>query len=144
MKLGAGRALGVDTDPIAISATERNAALNHVTRRVRARRGSIPSNEPPFDLVVANLIASVLISLAPALHAELAPGGALLASGIFEDRESAVRDAFETAGLEVIRAAREGEWVLLEAVRPAGSRQAREAGAERAVDTIAGPCNSCP
>ena len=90
--------------------------------------------------MLANLIASVLIALAPALHAELAPGGRLLASGIFEDREPDVRAAFEAAGLEVVRADREGEWVA-----PGGGSPGREprAGAERAVDTIGGPCNSC-
>ena len=121
VKLGLGRALGVDTDPIAIEATERNAALNHVARRVRARRGSIPSGAPPFDLVLANLIASVLVALAPALWAELAPGGRLLASGIFVDRQDEVRHAFDDAGLQVVRDDREGEWVLLEAVRSGGS-----------------------
>jgi ribosomal protein L11 methyltransferase len=117
VKLGLGRALGLDTDPIAIAATGHNAARNHVARRVQARRGSIPSGERPFDLVLANLIASVLIALAPALREELAPGGRLLASGIFEDRDGDVRRAFGAAGLEVVRDDREGEWVLLEAER---------------------------
>jgi ribosomal protein L11 methyltransferase len=121
LKLGLGRALGVDTDPIAIAATGRNAARNRVARQLRPRRGSIPTGEPPFDLVLANLIASVLIALAPALRDELAPGGRLLASGIFEDRAGDVRRAFEAAGLEVVRSDREGEWVLLEALRPTGA-----------------------
>jgi ribosomal protein L11 methyltransferase len=121
VKLGLGRALGVDTDPIAVAATQRNAALNRVARRVVARRGSLPTREPPFDLMVANLIASVLIALAPALRVELADGGRLLASGIFVDREAEVRCAFEAEGLEVVREAREGEWVLLEAVRRTGA-----------------------
>ena len=122
VRLGLGSVLGVDTDPIAIAATRQNAARNGVARRVTARQGSLPSGEPPFDLVLANLIASVLIALAERLHAELRPGGRLLASGIFVDREPDVRRAFEAAGFTVVRDEQEGEWVALEAVRAGGDR----------------------
>ena len=77
-KLGAASVLGVDTDPIAIEATTANAARNRLARPDRARAtGSLPTGEPPFDVVLANLIASVLIALARALRDELRPGGVL-------------------------------------------------------------------
>ena len=100
-RLGAAEVVGLDTDPIAIEATVANARRNRVSRRLRARLGTLPSAEGPFDVVLANLIASLLIELAPALHDELAPGGTLVASGIFVDREPEVRAAFEAAGLSV-------------------------------------------
>jgi ribosomal protein L11 methylase PrmA len=59
----------------------------------------------------------VLVPLAPALRDELRPGGSLLASGIFIDREVEVTAAFEAAGLTLVRASIEGDWVALEAVR---------------------------
>jgi ribosomal protein L11 methyltransferase len=118
--LGAGALVGVDSDPIAIEATLANARRNRVARRLRAWQGSLPSGAGPFDLVAANLIASVLIALAGDLAAELRPGGRLLASGIFVDREAAVRAAFEGAGLRVLRRDAEGDWVALEADRPPG------------------------
>lgn len=118
--LGATSLVGVDTDPIAIEATLANARRNRVVRRLRAWRGSLPSGAGPFDLVVANLIASVLIALAGDLAAELRPAGRLLASGIFVDRETAVRAAFEGAGLRVLRREAEGDWVALEAGWPPG------------------------
>jgi ribosomal protein L11 methyltransferase len=117
-RLGARSALGVDTDPIAIEATTANARRNRLARRIRARLGSLPSGEPPFDVVLANLIAGVLVALALALHDELRPGGILVASGIFVDREPEVRLAFEAAGLVVDRRTVEGEWVALEVRRP--------------------------
>ncbi len=117
-KLGAASVLGVDTDPIAVEATAANAARNGLADRISARAGSLPSGELGFDLVLANLIASVLIALAVSLREELRRGGTLLASGIFEDRESDVRAAFEAAGLAVTTHTIEGEWVALEAVRP--------------------------
>jgi ribosomal protein L11 methyltransferase len=117
-RLGAGDLLGVDTDPIAVEATAANARLNGQTRRIRVRRGSVPSGEGPFDLVLANLIASLLVLLAEPLCDELVPGGRILASGIFSDREGDVRAAFEAAGLTVTRRWAEEDWVALEAVRP--------------------------
>ena len=115
LRLGGAEALGVDTDPIAIEATTENARRNRLARRIRAREGSLPTNEPPFDIVVANLIAGVLVRLAPLLRAELSPGGRLVASGIFVDREADVRAAFEAAGLAVAERTGEGDWVALEA-----------------------------
>jgi ribosomal protein L11 methyltransferase len=119
LKLGAATALGLDTDPIAIEATTANARRNALVRRVRVREGSLPSGEAPFDVVLANLIAGLLVPLADGLLGELRPGGHLLASGIFVDREGDVRDAFETAGLDVTGRTAEGDWVALEAVQRA-------------------------
>ena len=116
-KLGAADVLGVDIDPIAIDATLANAATNGLSGVIRARPGSLPSGEPSHDIVLANLIASVLIALAPQLRDELRPGGVLVASGVFVDREDEVRAAFASAGLEVAGRSAEGDWVALEAVR---------------------------
>jgi ribosomal protein L11 methyltransferase len=63
------------------------------------------------------LIASVLISLAGPLRDELRPGGTILASGIFVDREADVRSAFDAVGLAVATRTTEGDWVALEARR---------------------------
>ena len=119
VKLGAASALGVDTDPMAIEATRANARRNHVGGRLSAREGSLPTGDGPFDVVLANLIASLLVRLADDLRAELAPGGALLASGIFVDREAEVLAAFEAAGLRVTDRLADGDWVALEAAAPA-------------------------
>jgi ribosomal protein L11 methyltransferase len=116
VKLGASSALGVDTDPIAIEAMTANARRNRIGGRIRAHEGSLPAGEGPFDVVLANLIASLLVRLAGDLRAELAPDGTLLASGIFVDREAEVRDAFEAAGLRIADRLADGDWVALEAV----------------------------
>jgi len=115
VRLGAASALGIDTDPIAIEATTANARRNRIARRIRAREESVPTGEGPFDVVLANLIASLLVRLAPALRAELAPAGTLLASGIFVDREAEVRDAFELVGLRITSRLAEGDWIAFEA-----------------------------
>jgi ribosomal protein L11 methyltransferase len=118
LKLGAASALGVDTDPIAVEATLANARRNALARRLGARVGSLPTGDAPADVVLANLIAGVLVPLAPLLVDELRPGGTILASGIFSDREIEVRDAFVAAGLAITARTTEGDWVALEARRP--------------------------
>jgi ribosomal protein L11 methyltransferase len=85
---------------------------------VTARVGSLPTGDPPVDVVLANLIAGVLVPLAPLLHDALRTGGTLIASGIFIDREAEVRAAFEAAGLVVGDRTAEGEWIALRAERP--------------------------
>jgi ribosomal protein L11 methyltransferase len=115
VRLGATRVLGLDIDPIAVEATVANARHNRVGKRVRAREGTIPSHEGPFDVVLANLIAGILVELAPNLASELGPGGTLIASGIFIDREPEVRTALARAGFELPRRVVDGDWVALEA-----------------------------
>jgi ribosomal protein L11 methyltransferase len=118
VRLGATRALGVDIDPIAVEATVANARHNRVGKRVRAREGSVPTGEGPFDTVLANLIAGVLMEIAPDLAGELVPGGSLIGSGIFIDREDPTREALEAVGFEVTGRWVESDWVALEAVLP--------------------------
>lgn len=118
---GAGELVGVDPDPIAVEASAANARRNRLARRLKVRTGSLPTGSKPFDVVLANLIASLLIALARQLRAELRPGGTLLASGIFVDREPEVREAFGEAGLRVVDRSAEADWVALVAVGEEGS-----------------------
>jgi ribosomal protein L11 methyltransferase len=121
--LGAGRVRAVDTDPIAVEATLANAARNHV--RIEVDRGSVPLADGPYDLVLANLVAGVLVELADPLARSVRPGrgtagsgGRLLASGIFVEREPEVRRAFAAAGLRVLGREIDGDWVVLDLERP--------------------------
>jgi ribosomal protein L11 methyltransferase len=116
--LGAASVLAVDVDPIAVEASGVNAARNGLGRVITSREGSAPSGDGPFDIVLANLIASLLVRLADGLVEDLRPGGTLLASGIFENREADVVAAFTARGLRVADRRAEGEWVALEVVRP--------------------------
>ena len=116
--LGAREVLAVDVDPIAVEASAANARRNRLGRVITAREGSAPTGAGPFDVVLANLIASLLIGLADGLVADLRPGGTLLASGIFENREAEVVDAFTERRLHVAARRSEGDWVALELVRP--------------------------
>ena len=71
---GAGRVLGVDTDPIAVEATRCQCPAQPPRRRIRRAR-ALPSGEARSTSSLANLIASVLVAIAAELVADLRPGG---------------------------------------------------------------------
>ena len=116
--LGAREVLAVDVDPIAVEASAANARRNRLGRVITAREGSAPSGDGPFDVVLANLIASLLIRLADGLVEDVRPGGTLLASGIFDNREAEVVAAFTERGMRLADRRAEGDWVALELARP--------------------------
>lgn len=110
----------LDISEVAVRVARENVAINHLTHLVRVGEGSIEAVAGErFDLILANIIASVLADLAPQLAAALRPGAEVLASGIIEERADLVREAFRTAGLQLVREASEGDWWLLVARRPA-------------------------
>lgn len=120
LRLGADAAVGYDTDEVAVAATLANAALNGLSGQVAARLGSLPERTVErYPLVVANLVASLLVELAPRLAGHLDAGGTLLASGILESRADEVVVALQVAGLRVMTRRQDGDWLSLRAIRPA-------------------------
>lgn len=114
LRLGAQRAVGLDTDPLAVEATVANAERNGLAGGLAASVGTLPARPAErFPLVLANLVAAVLVELAPRLAAHLAPEGTLLASGIISPRADEVLEAMRAAGLEPRRRRDDGEWVSL-------------------------------
>ena len=114
LQLGAERAIGLDTDPLAVEAAMANAERNGLADRLVTSVGTLPETPTAsYPLVLANLVAVVLVDLAPRLAGHLAPSGQLLASGIIEPKADAVIAALATAGLGVVTRLDDGEWVSL-------------------------------
>ena len=109
----------LDTDPIAVEATEQNVERNGLSAQIEVGQGSTiaASEAGPYDLVVANILASVIIELARPLYTLIEPGGMLISSGIFIDRGEAVIEALTAAGLPVQERVQEGDWLCLVSVR---------------------------
>lgn len=96
LKLGAARAVAVDIDPQALTATRDNAAQNGVAPQLDVYEpGALPAGT--FDVVLANILAQPLVALAPALTARLKPGGALVLAGLLERHEEEVGTAYRAA-----------------------------------------------
>ncbi|MDQ6694386.1 MAG: 50S ribosomal protein L11 methyltransferase [Chloroflexota bacterium] len=117
------RLVAVDTDNIAVEATRENVERNGLATQIRVEGGSTGAAQQarpydlPYDLVVANILASVIIELAKPIHALVKPGGMLLSSGIFIDRGESVVEALEKIGLPVRERRQEGDWLCLVSVR---------------------------
>jgi ribosomal protein L11 methyltransferase len=117
--LGA-RVTGVDTSEVAVEVARKNAVVNGLTGRIEVHHGSIDVVAGRrYDLVLANIIASVLSDMAPKLAAALEPGAELLSSGIIDERTDLVREAYTQAGLTVTEETSEGEWRMIAARAPA-------------------------
>lgn len=115
--LGAERVTGVDVDPVAVRVARENLDRNGFGDRAQVRQfEGVPEGE--HDLVLANIVASVLVELAPRLARAAKPGGRLILGGIIDDRRDEVVEAFTRQGLE-LEAEREREgWVGLRLRRP--------------------------
>ena len=113
MKLGAGRAGGVDVDPQAIRASDDNARANGVTAHF-----CLPDalDAGVHDVVVANILANPLILLAPALSARVRGGGRIALSGILDAQAEGVADAY-APWFTLAPWRRDDGWVILAGVR---------------------------
>jgi len=107
--------IGLDIDPQAVFCAAENAQANGVAKALRTAVGSLDCLAPGerFDVVVANILAQPLTAMAPHLAARVAPGGALILSGILAEQADAVAAAYRRTGLPepVIRLS--GEWAAL-------------------------------
>ena len=114
LRLGAASAVGYDTDALAVEAAAANADRNGVAEWLDVRHGSLPETaEERFPLVLANLVAALLVDLAPRLAAHVETGGVLVAGGIVAERADEVVEALRGAGLHLAEKRDDGEWVAL-------------------------------
>lgn len=117
-KLGAGRVVAVDLDPVAVEVARENVEVNGVQDTVTVVQGDLAAGvSGEFDIIVANIIADVIIRLLPDVPKLLAPGGRFIGCGIIDERRQDVERAVGAAGLRVDHVRTSGDWVLVSAVR---------------------------
>jgi ribosomal protein L11 methyltransferase len=112
-RLGAGRVVAVDLDPKAAAVAADNAERNGVA--IETLAGELADTPPGrFDLVVANILAGPIVTLAPALVERLRrPGGRLVVSGILAEQADDVAAALAAAGAEELETRHSGDWVAI-------------------------------
>jgi ribosomal protein L11 methyltransferase len=118
VRLGAAHVAAFDTDALAVRATQDNAAQNGVTERIHVWRGELGTTAAaagagPWDIVVANILAPVIIQLLgkDGLLGYVAPDGYLILSGIIDEQGPDVEAALAAAGGQVRRIISAGDWV---------------------------------
>lgn len=116
--LGCREAVGCDIDPKAPDVAMDNAALNGIgADRFRVCAGDILADRgmraalgTNFDIVLANIVADVILPLAPLSREFLAPGGTFVTSGIIEGRQDEIEHALKKAGYSIEKHFCEEEW----------------------------------
>ncbi len=101
------RAVGVEIDPVALKNAARNVAANGV--EVELVCGSAADIEGRYPVVVANILATILVEIAPDVRARC--GADLILSGVLEGQVDGVLDAY--APLRLVERRMEGEWAVL-------------------------------
>ena len=126
LRLGAKSAIGVDIDPKAENIARENAAYNGFSApEFTALTGNVTEDRAmmeqlaaaEYDIVLVNIVADVIIGLAPVLPNFLTKNSILLCSGILDTRLADVTAALERAGLKVTDIHAKEDWRSLCAQR---------------------------
>ena len=119
LALGAGSAVGVDIDPKAEDIARENAGYNGFGPEVfTALTGNVTEDKAlmeglrqrPWDMVLVNIVADVIIGLAPVLPNFLGKDTVLLCSGILDVRLEDVTSALEKAGIRIEEVKQKEDW----------------------------------
>jgi ribosomal protein L11 methyltransferase len=110
----AAAGLAVDNDPEATACTQENLDRNQIAS-VRVATGTLAAatGAGPFDVVLANIQADVLLAIADQFPAQLAPGSALILSGLLTGHADGVADRYRALGLTLTATREEDEWTAL-------------------------------
>lgn len=118
LKLGAATAEGVDIDPVAVRTAGENAALNGVADKLTVLVGDLSDQATGrYDVVLANIVANAIMSLAPAVPALMQDDGVFIASGIIDTRKDEVVAALQAAGLRVVKVVEKRGWECIHCVK---------------------------
>ncbi|GFE88205.1 50S ribosomal protein L11 methyltransferase [Steroidobacter agaridevorans] len=117
-KLGAAEVLAIDIDPQALLATHDNAERNGVAQLIVARLADseAESHGAPADILLANILAGPLESLAPAFASRVRAGGRLVLSGILRNQAEAVATTY-APWFDIAPVVVRDDWARLDGVR---------------------------
>jgi ribosomal protein L11 methyltransferase len=121
---GAESVMAIDVDPISVAATRENGALNKVQDVIQVEHGTlagsdrspeIPVHNRPgyYDLALVNILAGVIVVMAPGIAAAVRQGGLVVASGIITDGADRVIERLAEVGLSLVERLEEKDWVAL-------------------------------
>ena len=119
--LGAKPETVVDIDPHCLTCAQENAERNGVTLGKAlcgdALRDPALADEigADYDVICANIVADIIIGMAPMFAEKLVPGGTLITSGIIAPRADEVGEALEKAGFTLLDRAESSDWAAFTA-----------------------------
>ncbi len=111
------RIMATDIDPVAIEVTAENAAVNDVPNiDLVVADGTLDpavTQAAPYDLVIANILAGPLVSMAPEIASIAAPRATIVLAGLLETQRESVVAAYRTCGCALEAVDRRGDWSVL-------------------------------
>lgn len=110
-KLGAGKVVGTDNDPVAVELAKECAAENGLTGIALSGK-PLQQVKGTFDLVLANILANTLVALAPQLAQKV--GQRLVLAGVLVPQAEEVTKAFVAQGMKPRGRTVQGEWIRLD------------------------------
>ena len=110
---GAAGVVAIDIDPVAITVTTENAAINGVSKTLAASATPLAEISEEYSLVVANILAEELVKMSELLTARVIAGGFLILSGILAEREELVITGFSPLPLTLYEVTRQEEWCCI-------------------------------
>lgn len=122
LRLGARRALGIDTDPVALNCAREYAVVNGFGSELELLTAGLedldPRQQPAYDWIVANLDRNTLVGSAPAFGPYLRRGAKVLLSGILDGQQAEIARAFAAAGAYIGHLRERDGWLALEILAP--------------------------
>jgi ribosomal protein L11 methyltransferase len=110
-KLGAASVFAFDNDSTVVLTAKKNAAASKTEGSIHIWAGTVESiRGGKFDLIMANIIASKLLPIIPALYERLKTSGILLLSGLLQDEEHSFYSLFKDCGVSVQTKIRKNGW----------------------------------
>ncbi|MBR3058311.1 MAG: 50S ribosomal protein L11 methyltransferase [Clostridiales bacterium] len=108
-KLGATSVEACDIDRLAVDVAVENCKENQVT--VDCYTGELKdAKKEGYSLIIANIVAEIIASIAPAVPDKLLPGGRFITSGIIDHKKEIALSACEAAGLRLLEEKQKGDW----------------------------------
>ena len=111
VKLGAAEVMAVDIEASAIENARANCVLNDVDAQVVLMQCSVDRVSGIFNVVVANIISSILLPMVPELAKRLHPEGCAILGGILDREREALCTALDRADLVLDEILEDGEWL---------------------------------
>ena len=117
--LGAESAVAVDIDPNCIDTAYENADMNNIDRdKYTVISGNVLTDpdvkevisQHKYEVVAANIVADVIIGLAPTARLYMKEGGVFITSGIIDGRQEEVKSALIDAGFSIANMERRKDW----------------------------------
>ncbi|WP_017728411.1 50S ribosomal protein L11 methyltransferase [Halalkalibacterium ligniniphilum] len=113
-KLGATEVLGLDLDEVAVKSAQMNVKLNKAQDVVTVRQNHLlESVKGPYDLVVANILAEVIVRFVDDAAAVLKAGGIFITSGIIKRKKEEVKDTLLQHDFEIEEVVEMEDWVAI-------------------------------